>query len=42
MVLVSVCAVLAAGCVTADKLMPRIGPIERFVRGLPLGRGPGR
>lgn len=36
MVLVIVCAALAAGCVTADKLFPRIRPVERFICSLPL------
>lgn len=35
--LVVVCAVLAAGCIVADKLLPRIVPVERFIRNLPLG-----
>lgn len=37
MVLVIVCAVLAAGCIVADRLFPRIAPLERFIRRLPLG-----
>ncbi len=28
---------LAAGCIVADKLFPCIGPVERFIRRLPLG-----
>ncbi len=36
--LMIVCAVLAAGCVVADKLLPRIPAVERFIRRLPLGR----
>lgn len=36
-VLMSVCAVLAAGC-AADKLMERIPAVERFIRSLPLGK----
>lgn len=38
MVLAFVMAVLAAGCVAADKLFPRIPAVERFIRSLPLGR----
>lgn len=33
------CGILAAGCAVADKLFPRIGPVERFIRRLPLGKG---
>lgn len=36
MVLVIICAVLTAGCITADKLLPRIRPVERFISSLPL------
>ena len=36
MVLVIVCVVLAAGCLVADKLMPRIPAVERAIRWLPL------
>lgn len=41
-VLVIVCAVLAVGCVVADKLFPCIPAVERFIASLPQGRGPGR
>ena len=34
---VAVCGVLAVGCVVADKLFPRIGPVERYIDRLPLG-----
>ena len=37
-VLAIVCAVLAVGCLAADKLLPRIGAVERLVRRLPLGK----
>lgn len=36
--MVIVMAVLAAGCVAADKLFPRIPAVERFISALPLGR----
>ena len=35
-VMMTVCAVLAVGCITADELLPRIPPVERFIRSLPL------
>lgn len=38
MTLLIVCVVLAAGCLVADKLMPRIPAVERFIRRLPLGK----
>ncbi len=34
----AVCAALAFGCIVADELFPRIGPVERFIRRLPLGK----
>lgn len=37
-VIVGLCAVLAAGCATADKLFPRIRPVERWIRRLPLAK----
>ena len=36
--MITTAVVLAIGCVVADKLFPRIGPVERFIRSLPLGR----
>lgn len=33
----AVCAVLAVGCVVADKLFPRIHNLERYIDRLPLG-----
>ena len=30
--------ILAIGAAMADHLFPRLGPVERFIRGLPLGR----
>lgn len=29
---------LSVGCIVADHLFPRLGPVERFIRSLPLGR----
>lgn len=36
-VMTIVCAVLAAGCVAADRLFPRIPIVERYIAALPLG-----
>lgn len=38
----AVCAVLAVGCVVADKLLARIPAVERFIDRLPLGGDPWR
>lgn len=37
--LMIVCAVLAVGCIVADKLFPRIPAVERFIQRLPLATG---
>lgn len=37
-VLVIGCFWLAIGCLMSDKLFPRLRPVERFIRSLPLGK----
>ena len=37
-VLVMGCFALAAGCIVSDKLFPRLRPVERLIRSLPLGK----
>lgn len=36
--MITVSVVLIIGCIVADHLFPRIRPVEKFIRSLPLGR----
>lgn len=36
--MITACVVFAIGCIVADHLFPRLRPVERFIRSLPLGR----
>lgn len=36
--MITVSVVLIIGCVVADYLFPRLGPVERFIHSLPLVR----